>query len=108
MNLHRLLVVAATGVNLLALSGCNEPQPGTVKDEAMRAGRTAASFPAADEDYFADMDGGYKRASDPSVQLNKNEVEGRNTWIVWTGGNDRFWDYMANNTFGHCDWARVC
>ena len=27
----------------------------------MRAGRKAASFPAADEDYFADMDGGYKR-----------------------------------------------
>ena len=107
MNLHRLLVFAVAGASLIALSGCNEPQPGTVKDEAMRAGRTAASFPAADEDYFADMDGGYKRASDPSVQLNKNEVEGRNTWIVWTGGNDRFWDYMANNTFGAFDLLKI-
>ena len=47
-------------------------------DEAMRAGRSAASFPAADEDYFHDMDGG--------VALTPDEVKGRNTWIVWTGG----------------------
>jgi hypothetical protein len=31
---------------------------GEVLDEASRAGRTAASFPAAAEDYFRDMDGG--------------------------------------------------
>ena len=65
-SLMGLFAIAA----LLAISGCGEPEPGTVKDEAMRVGRTAASFPAADEDYFADMDGGYKRASDPSVMLN--------------------------------------
>ena len=49
------------------MSGCGDPEPGTVQDEAMRAGRAAASFPAADEDYFADMDGGSKRDTDPSV-----------------------------------------
>ena len=31
---------------------------GRVQDEALRAKRTVASFPAADEDYFHDMDGG--------------------------------------------------
>ena len=36
-----------------------------------------------------------------------NEVRGRNTWIVWTGGNDRFWDYMANNTFGAFDLLKI-
>ena len=46
--------------------------------------RTAASFPAASEDYFHDMDGG--------VGLTPEEIQGRNTWLVWTGGNDRFWD----------------
>ena len=35
----------------------HQPKPGTVNDEAMRAKRTAPSFPAADEDYFHDMDG---------------------------------------------------
>ena len=34
-------------------------------------------------------------------------MRGRNTWIVWTGGNDRFWDYMANNTFGAFDLLKI-
>src|ERR1700722_11189617 len=55
-----------------------------IRDEAMRAGRDAASFPAAADDYFHDMDGG--------VALTTQEVAGRNTWLVWSGGNDRFWD----------------
>ena len=39
--------------------GCTQgPQPGKVLDEAKLAGRTAASFPHAGEDYFHDMDGG--------------------------------------------------
>ena len=43
---------------LLALTGFdNSPRPGQVLDEARVAGRDAASFPAADEDYFHDMDG---------------------------------------------------
>ena len=27
-----------------------------------------------------------------AVALTPDEVKGRNMWIVWTGGNDRFWD----------------
>ena len=50
-------------------------------DEALLVGRDAATFPAADEDYFHDMDGG--------VALTPEEIKGRNTWIVWTAGNDR-------------------
>ncbi len=107
MVLRGSLIGLAASAALLSLAACNEPAPGTVKDEPMRVGRTAASFPAADEDYFADMDGGYKRASDPSVTLDVNEVRGRNSWIVWTGGNDRFWDYMANNTFGAFDLLKI-
>ena len=74
---------------LLAACGKGEPRPGEVLDEASRAGRAAASFPAADEDYFRDMDGG--------VALAPGEIKGRNTWIVWTGGNDRFWDTITDD-----------
>jgi hypothetical protein len=70
---------------------------GTVKDEAWSVGRSAESFPAAVEDYFHDMDRGYE------TPLSEPAVKGRNTWLVWTGGNDRFWDFMANNTFGAFD-----
>jgi hypothetical protein len=43
--------------------------PGKVKDEARSANRAAASFPAADEDYFADMDGGAKLSAEEVKQV---------------------------------------
>ena len=94
----RLLAVLVITL-LSANCGKKGPEPGTVKDEAMIAGRTADSFPAADEDYFKDMDGG--------VALSSNEVKGRNNWIVWTGGNDRFWDYLVNKSFGAVDFLKI-
>ena len=79
------------------VTGCAKPflGPGTVLDEAMSAGRVAQSFPAADEDFFRDMDG--------RMTLTAQEVKGRNMWIVWSGGNDRFWDAMTNASFGAMD-----
>ena len=72
---------------------------GKVKDEAMLAGRTAESMPAADEDYFHDMDGG--------IQLSADEVKGRNNWIVWTAGNDRFWDLISAKSAGNLDFLKT-
>jgi cytochrome c5 len=73
--------------------------PGEVRDEARLANRSVASFPAADEDYFIDMDGGAK--------LSPEEVKGRNTWIVWSGGNDRFWDDLSKISFGTLDFLKT-
>src|SRR6202034_2751476 len=70
-----------------------------IRDEALRAGRTAASFPAADEDYFHDMDGG--------IKLTPQQVQGRNTWLVWSGGDDKFWDGMTATTFGGFDLLKI-
>jgi hypothetical protein len=66
-----------------------------IRDEAMRAGRDAACFPAAGVDYFHNMDGG--------VALTAQEIAGRNTWLVWSCGKDRFWDGMTATTFGGFD-----
>jgi len=90
------LVVAVVAV--AALWGCG-PRPGHVLDEAQRAGRDSASFPQASEDYFKDMDRG--------VNLQPKEVMGRNMWLVWTGGNDRFWDHMTAYTFGAFDLLKI-
>jgi hypothetical protein len=84
---------------LTAACGERQPKPGTVLDEAMRASRTAASFPAADEDYFHDMDG--------ALPLTKEEIQGRNKWIVWTGGNDRLWDVLSRESFGSLDFLKT-
>jgi hypothetical protein len=93
--------VSLLGVLMLGvLSGCHKaPQAGEVQDEARRAGRQAASFPAAEEDYFHDMDGG--------IALTGDEVKGRNMWLVWTGGDDRFWDLMATASVGNLDFIKT-
>jgi len=75
------------------------PHAGAVKDEAKLAGREASSFPASNASYFDAMDGGHP-ASD-------EQRRGRNTWIVWTGGNDRFWDRLSTTTFGNFDLLKV-
>ena len=73
--------------------------PQEVRDEARLANRSAASFSAADEDYFTDMDGGAK--------LSPEEAKGRNTWVVWSGGNDRFWDELSKRSFGTLDFLKT-
>lgn len=84
----------------LVLAGCSDaPEPGKVLDEARLAGRDAASFPHATEDYFHDMDRG--------VALNADEIKGRNMWLVWSGGNDRFWDKLTGYTYGAFDLLKI-
>src|SRR5450755_1461593 len=88
------------GILFAVLAGCHKgPQPGQVEDEARRAGRGFASFPAADEDYFHDMDGG--------ISLTADEIKGRNMWLVWTGGDDRLWDTMATSSVGNLDFLKT-
>ena len=56
-------------------------------------------FPQAAVDYFADMDDG--------VALTPDEVRGRNSWLMWTGGDQAFWDYLARRSFGAFDLLKV-
>jgi hypothetical protein len=95
-------IAAVMALGLLLPIGCGKsepPKPGTVLDEALLAGRPGSSFKAADEDYFRDMDGG--------IKLSPEEVRGRNTWIVWTGGDDRLWDHMNAISFGALDFLKT-
>jgi hypothetical protein len=84
---------------LVLFASCSKERAGHVLDEASRVGRSVESFPAADEDYFHDMDGG--------ITLTREEIQGRNTWIAWTGGNDRFWDAISVNSFGNFDLLKI-
>jgi len=82
------------------LTSCSkQPQPGEVLDEAKQAGREVGSFTHASEDYFHDMDGG--------LTLTPEEIKGRNMWLVWSGGNDRFWNSMTDYTFGAFDLLKI-
>ncbi len=46
-------------------------------------------------DLFQPMDGG--------IELLSEEIAGRNMWMLWTGGNEQFWDRMARDSHGLVD-----
>ena len=77
----------------------NLKDSGPAQDEAKLAGKTVADFPESDVDYFKGMDNG--------IALDKDQVKGRNTWLIWTAGNEAFWDYLANNSFGTFDLLKM-
>ena len=125
MNKTTLHTALGFGFVLAACALLPSSQPcgggaGNVRDEALCVGRSAQSFPAADEDYFADMDYGITR--DPKAVAAALEpylpgiapadataaaVKGRNNWIVWTGGNDRMWDTLATKSVGLLDLLKI-
>jgi len=76
------------------------PRP-PAQDEAKAAGLTKEHFAqAADEaDLFAPTDGG--------IPMDAAQIRGRNTWWAWTGGNQAFWDWLANNSFGTFDMLKT-
>ena len=94
-----LVIVLLTAGGVGYYYWANPLGSGHRQDEARLAGRDAASFPHAAEDYFHDMDNG--------VTLAENEVRGRNMWILWTGGNDRFWDKMTTASLGVFDMLKI-
>jgi hypothetical protein len=78
---------------LLALGpGCRGPRTSVVDDGG---GRRADDFPELAADVFKPLDGG--------IALELDEIKGRNTWNLWTGGNEQFWDRMARESFGLMD-----
>jgi hypothetical protein len=95
-------VAALVPVGLLVLASCRncgKKADDVVRDEAMIADRGVKSLGAPVEDYFHDMDG--------ALALTPDEVKGRNTWIVWTGGNDRFWDTISKKSVGTLDFLKT-
>jgi len=102
MVTKNLVRISALGLGMLlatSLSCSKRDQSGQVLDEARSVNRDPKSLAAPDEDYFHDMDG--------RLQLTSDEIKGRNTWIVWTGGNDRFWDTIGKSSFGALDFLKT-
>ena len=88
--MQSLFLRGAAAVALLAL---------VVTGATLLPRAAGADFPQAAVDYFAGMDDG--------VTLTVDEVRGRNTWLIWTGGNQAFWDYLARRSFGTFDLLKV-
>jgi len=96
-----VLRLARVGSWLLAcvfvtLGGCTKNEP---VDEAKAAGKSTADFPQITADIFKPMDGG--------IDLSPEEIMGRNTWNLWSGGNQHFWNHTAQDSYGLMDLLKI-
>src|SRR5260370_21927911 len=91
---RRGLFISIFSVLLCFVSACNRTTSGS-SDDAKAAGLSSADFPEISADVFKEMDGG--------IQLTDAEIRGRNTWILWTAGNQVFWDRIAREGYGLVD-----
>ena len=80
----------------LVLVSCTKNEP---VDEAKAAGKSTADFPQITADIFRPMDSG--------VDLTPEEVMGRNTWNLWSGGNQHFWNHVAQDSYGLMDLLKM-
>ncbi|MEO7724826.1 MAG: hypothetical protein ABIU29_09105 [Chthoniobacterales bacterium] len=86
---------AGTLALLALLPGCHK----TPQDEAKMAGLSPRDFPQITADIFKPMDGG--------IALSPEEIMGRNTWNLWSGGNQHFWNHVAQDSFGLMDLLKM-
>jgi hypothetical protein len=110
-QLHARLALTVAFTSLL-LAGCGRGE-GEAVDEAKAAGKTPADFPTAEYDYFGDMDAAFQPAEGDTpagvrpLRLSPDEIKGRNTWMMWCGGNEAFWDWLANRSYGSLDLLKL-
>src|SRR5689334_24916977 len=95
--MRRLAVLAAfalLGV-VIALYFARRQDDPVIPDDAKAAGKTPADFPQTSSHVFDQMDGGLPLAED--------ERKGRNTWLLWTAGDQVFWNRIAQQGLGTAD-----
>ena len=81
---------------LLAFASCKKSEP---IDEPKAAGKDTADFPQVTADIFKPMDGG--------INLSPEEIMGRNTGNLWSGGNEHFWNHAAQDSYGLMDLLKM-
>jgi mono/diheme cytochrome c family protein len=66
-------------------------------------------YPPAGRDYFEDMDrvGGGETPGTRKLELSENGIRGRNAWVLWTAGNEAWWDWLARYGYGTIDLLRL-
>jgi hypothetical protein len=90
-----VVAIVILGVAALTLLFFTQRHSSIVSDDAKAAGKTVTDFPESDSLAFDAMDGG--------ITLSGDETEGRNTWLLWTAGDQVFWDRMAQHGYGTAD-----
>ena len=131
-SVRQQCMISVCLVMLLLLSGCSYRKGSDdhrLDDEALRRGYQATDYlPKRIDNYFEGMDGivqvagggssstGFvsqlvDKSAPPAFTLvdpvdNDWEKLGRNTWMMWAGGNEGFWDWLST-TYGFIDLLKL-
>ena len=92
-RLFRSHCTAACILIAVAITACKPTSQLSQKDDG--GGRKPSDFPELADDVFKPMDGG--------ITLSADEIKGRNTWNLWCGGDEQFWDRVAREALGLFD-----
>lgn len=95
-------------------TGCSD---GNIKDEAawirdnvgehaLPQNENGTLYPTHPYDAFKGMDSHVTTLYDH--EFTDDEIKGRNTWVMWTGGNQAFWDHLARKSNGIVDFLKIC
>jgi hypothetical protein len=98
-NLHKLTAAVGLALATIFLAGCPKKEATVIQDEAKIAGKSPKDFPQITADVFKPMDGG--------IDLNPEEIMGRNTWNLWSGGDEHFWNNVSQDSFGLLDLLKM-
>ena len=93
MKRARLAQIAISGAVLAALIGFGCKSSTSLVDDG--GGRSPSDFPELAADVFQPLDGG--------IALSPDEIKGRNTWNLWCGGDEQFWERMSRESYGLID-----
>lgn len=63
----------------------------------------AEYYPPEAQDLFHAMDGKADHGTYQELKLTPQDVVGRNAWLLWTGNNEAFWDWLSRNGYGTID-----
>lgn len=94
-----LFVLALLLLCIFVVKWRHRPQMSQVTDDAKASGKTPADFPETASHVFDAMDGGRP--------MDEDQRKGRNTWLLWTAGDQVFWDGIAQHGFGISDLLKV-
>jgi hypothetical protein len=97
MKMTRLQFSAVVVLTVIGFAGGCKRTETAPADNA--GGRSPADFPELAADVFKPMDGG--------IELNTNEIKGRNTWDLWCAGDEQFWERMSRESYGLIDLLKM-
>ncbi len=116
MKIKKSITVSLLVPAALVLSACGDKGGAPPKDEGAWIRDTQGDdkvpqnpagtfYPTHAADAFKGMDSHVKDVY--GADFSPDQIEGRNTWVMWTGGNQQFWDYLARNSNGIVDFLKL-